>query len=135
MKQWLILLSALMVVGCAADPIQLPDFEVAERAEVEVTDPVEYPVLCEIPNWDVSCWQSFEVFEEIAVGNKELAQLNADIARDSDQAYDHVLNAAKSQQEIGQIRQEILEAERKDHFISIWERNILIILLTAGLLL
>ncbi len=124
-----------MVVGCAVAPIQLPDFEVAERAAVEVTDPVEYPVLCEIPNWDVACWQAFDVFEEIAVGNKELAQLNADIARDSDQAYDHILNAAKSQQEIGQIRQEMLEAERRERFISIWERNIIIVILGVALIL
>jgi hypothetical protein len=98
--------------------MQLPDFEEAERSGKEVTDPTGYPVLCEIPNWDVQCWQAFTVFEEIAVDNLELAQLNADIARDSDAAYDHILNAAKAQQEISKIREEMLEQERRDHLFD-----------------
>jgi hypothetical protein len=98
--------------------MQLPDFEEAERSDKEVTDPTDYPVLCEIPDWDTQCWQSFSVFEDIAEDNKELAQLNADIARDSDAAYDHILSAAKAQQEISKIREEMLEAERRDHLFD-----------------
>lgn len=118
MKLWLILLLALTAQGCAVERMQLPDFEEAERSGKEVTDPTGYPVLCEIPNWDVQCWQAFTVFEEIAVDNLELAQLNADIARDSDAAYDHILNAAKAQQEISKIREEMLEQERRDHLFD-----------------
>lgn len=115
--------------------MQLPDFEVAERSNEKITDPVDYPVLCEIPDWDVQCWQAFDVYEDIAEGNKEIAQLNADIARDSDEAYDHILNAAKAQQEIAKIREEMLEAERRDHFIdNLWHRG-LIIALAIGLAL
>jgi len=98
--------------------MQLSDFNEAERSDKEITDPTEYPVLCEIPDWDTQCWQSFVVFEEIAVNNKDLAQLNADIARDSDAAYDHILNAAKAQQEISKIREEMLEMERKEHLFD-----------------
>ncbi len=124
-----------MVGGCAAERIQLPNFEEAERSGEEVTDPTEYPVLCEIPNWDVTCWQAFTVYEEIAEGNRELAQINADIARDGDAAYDHILSAAKKQQEISQIREEMLEAERRDHFIdNLWHRG-LIVLIAVGLAL
>lgn len=70
-----------------------------------------------------------DVFEDEAIDNKELAQLNADIARDSDKAYDHILAAAKAQQEIAQIRQEMLEAERRDHFWdNVWLKSLIILL-------
>lgn len=70
-----------------------------------------------------------DVFEDEAIDNKELAQLNADIARDSDKAYDHILAAAKAQQEIAQIRQEMLEAERRDHFWdNVWHRALIIVI-------
>ena len=137
MKRWLILQIALIasLVGCAAEPIQLPKFETAERQDVEVTYPVTLPDLCAIPWTAAECWLRIDVFEDVAIGNTELADLNASIAGDSDEAYDHILAAAKAQQEISQIRQEMLEAERKDHFIdNLWHRG-LIIMLAIGLVL
>ena len=123
---------ALIISACAVDPIQLPDFESAERQDVEVTDPVEYTELCELPWTTAECFQRLDVFEDEAVDNKDIAALNASIARDSDEAYDYILSAAKAQQEISQIRQEMLEAERRDHFWdNVWHK-ILIILLGVG---
>jgi len=87
---------------------------------VEVTDPTEYPLLCEIPWTATQCWQRLDVFEDVAVNNKDLAQLNADIARDSDAAYDHILSAAKQQQSVALIREEQLQLERRDHFLDNW---------------
>ncbi len=110
----------------------MPKFETAERKDVEVTDPIEYSELCEIPFETVECYQRLEVFDDEANDNKDLAQLNADIARDSDAAYDHILSGAKQQQEIGQIRQRMLEAERRDHFWdNVWNK-VLIVLLALG---
>jgi hypothetical protein len=126
------LLLALIISGCAAEPIQLPKFETAEREQEEVTDPVEYSDLCEIPWNTAECYVRLDVFEDEAIDNKELAQLNADIARDSDEAYDHILAAAKKQQEVAQIRQEMLEAERRDHFIDNMWHKLLIVLLAVG---
>jgi hypothetical protein len=121
-----------MVSACAVDPIQLPDFEAAARQDIEVTDPAQYPDLCEIPFDTAECYQRLDVFEDVAIGNQELAQINADIARDSDAAYDHILSAAKQQQEIAQIRQEMLEAERRDHmWDNVWHK-VLIVLLGLG---
>ncbi len=137
MKLWQILQIVLItsLVGCVAEPIQLPKFETAERQNVEVTDPVDLPDLCGVPWTATECWQRIDVFEDVAIGNTELAELNADIARDSDAAYDHILSGAVQQQEIGQIRQEMLEAERRDHFIDNLERGIVIVLLGIGLVL
>jgi hypothetical protein len=129
MKRWLILLLALTVSACAVEPIQLPDFEAAERQDVEVTDPVEYTQLCEWPWTTAECLQRLDVFEDEAIDNKDLAQINANIARDSDEAYDHILAAAKAQQEISQIRQEMLEAERRDHFWdNVWLKSLIVLL-------
>jgi len=121
-----------MVSACAAERIQLPEFEEAARSDEEVTDPVDYPSLCSLPWTATECWQAIDVYEDVAEGNKEIAQLNADIARDSDAAYDHILSAAKKQQEVGQIRQEMLEDERRDHFWdNVWHK-VLIVLLGLG---
>jgi len=132
MKPWLILLLALTVSACAVEPIQLPKFETAERQDVEVTDPIEYSELCEIPFTTAECYQRLDVFDDEAIANQELAQLNADIARDSDKAYDIILAAAKKQQEISQIRQQMLEAERRDHFWDNMWHKLLIVLLGMG---
>jgi len=129
------LLLALIISGCAAEPIQLPNFEEAARSDEKVTDPVVLPDLCEIPFTTADCYQRFDVFEDVAIGNTDLAQINADIARLSDQAYDKILSGAKKQQDIALIREDMLQAERRDHFIdNLWHRG-LIILLAAGLVL
>lgn len=75
------------------------------------------------------------MFEDIAIDNTEIAQLNADIARLSDGAYDDILAGAKKQQDIALIREDMLQAERKDHFIdNLWHRG-LILLMAAGMVL
>jgi len=119
----------LIINGCAADPIQLPDFEEAARSDEQVTDPVALIELCEIPWNSADCWQRLDVFEDIAIGNTETAQLNADIARDSDLAYDFILSGAKRQQQIAQIREDMLQAERKDHFLdNLWHRGVIVLI-------
>lgn len=115
--------------------MQLPKFEEAARGDEEVTDPVDLPELCEVPWSAVECWGRLDVFDEVADGNTAIAQLNADIARDSDAAYDHILSGAKQQQSIGLIREEMLEAERRDHFIDNLQHWGVILLLGIGLIL
>jgi len=131
-RLWLILHIGLTLVlaGCASETLQLPRFEEAERSQESVTYPVEYNVLCEIPLdqiWSVDCWNRFAVFEEIAVDNRDLAILNAQIAEDSDRAYDHILAAAKSQQMVAQIREEMLqEAHRQAFLDNLYHRVIIL---------
>ena len=123
-KLWPISVFVLItLVACGGDPILLPNLNEAERSQESVTLPTEYPVLCEIPDWDTSCWQAFAAFEEIAVNNADLATINAQIAEDSDKAYDHILSAAKQQQEISKIREEQLQIVRRDAFWDVWLRN------------
>ncbi len=114
--------------------MQLPDFNEAARSDEQVTDPVDYPRLCDLPWSSTDCWKRVDVYEDVAEGNKEIAQLNADIARDSDKAYDYILDAAKRQQQIALIREEMLEKERRDHFIDNVERGIAILVLALALI-
>ena len=123
-----------MVSACAVAPIQLPDFEEATRQQEEVTYPVPLPLLCEWP-WSAECLERLNKYEDVAEANTEIAQLNAEIAADSDEAYDRILSAAKQQQEIAQIRQEMLEAERRAHFWDNVERGLMILVLTIALVL
>jgi len=57
-------------------------------------------------------------FEEIAENNKSIAQINADNMRDSNAAYDAILSAAKRQQEIAMIREDMLKEARRDKFFT-----------------
>lgn len=124
-----------MVSACVTDPVTLPDFDVAKRADVEVTDPTPLPMLCDVPFETALCYQILEAFDDIAYDNTEIAYLNAGIVRDGEAAYDLVLAAGKKQQEVGQIRQEMLEQERQDHFWdNVWHRG-LILVLAVGMIL
>ena len=91
----------LVLTGCAAEPLILPDFDLAERDPAKISQASAYPQLCELDatgSWSAQCWQQFLVFEEVAENNLKLANINASIANESEMAYDHILNAAKRQQ-------------------------------------
>ena len=122
------MLSVSIISGCAVERIQLPNFKEAERIDIEITDPAEYPLLCAIPWTAAECWQRIDVFEDVAEDNRVLAQLNADIARDSDEAYDYILSAAKQQQGIVIIREEMLEQERQEHLKDNIQYGLIILL-------
>ncbi len=124
-----------MVSACAADPVKLPDFEEAARKDVEITYSTQLPMLCEIPYTDPQCYVRLDVYEDVAEGNTALADLNAGIIVDGEASYDHILSGAKKQQEVGQIRQEMLEQERRDHFWdNVWHRG-LILAMAIGMIL
>ena len=125
MKHWLISLIALISVSaCATAPVELPDWELAERNQsVEVTEPLTLPPLCEIPisgQWPAECWKKLDAFDIVATGNYDQAQSTANALRKSDASYDALLRAAKVQQELSQIRQDLLKQERQAHTMDNW---------------
>lgn len=70
-----------------------------------------------------------------ATANTEIAQENADASKLSDNAYDELLGAAKVQQELSQIRQELLEQERQAHKMDNWFYRGIIALALIGVAL
>lgn len=124
MKPWLILLT-ILISGCATERYQIPDWNTVERdATQEAVDPDALPDLCDIDRdtgaWSLECWQIFVRYVEIAETNTEVAQLMADGLRKSDAAYDHLVAAGKLEQQLAQIRADLLEDERRAHRMDNW---------------
>ena len=133
--RWLILPIVLTSVSCATAPVELPDWELAARTPSNVTEPIPLPDLCEIPLdgvWPVECWLKLDVFDVVATGNTEIAEQLAPALRRSDESYDALLGAAKVQQELSQIRQDMLERERQAHTMDNWFYRIVIALGLIG---
>jgi len=115
----------------------LPPFQEAARSDVEVTDPVQTPIICEPPQdgfWPTECWSAFVTYTEISEDNYEIAQLNADSLRDSESAYDFILAAGQKQQEMALIREETLAIERREAFLSnLYHRAIILLGVLAAI--
>ena len=138
MKRWLILLIALISASCATEPVELPDWDLAEREQVEVAEPMILPGLCAIPpsgQWPVECWKKLDAFDIAASGNYDQAQSTVSALRKSDESYDSLLGAAKVQQELSEIRQEMLERERQAHTMDNWFYRGFIALILIGVAL
>ena len=135
MTRWLILLIALTSVSCASQPIELPDWDLAARQDdAEVADPIVLPMLWEIPStgvWPVECWKALDAYDIAAQANYEAAALNANALRQSERAYDSLIEAGKLQSQLAQIREEMLERERRDHTADNWFYRVII---TLGLI-
>lgn len=81
------------------------------------------PELCAIPSdgvWSVECWKKLDAYDIAVTANIEIAQENVSALNKSDESYDALLGAAKVQQELSQIRQELLERERQAHTWDNW---------------
>lgn len=135
LKISLILLLALTSVSCATAPVEIPNWDLAERPQTEVTDPIPLPDLCEIPSdgaWLAECWLKLDAFDIVASGNTDIAMDNAAALRKSDGSYDALLGAAKVQQELSQIRQDLLEQSRRAHKMDVWWLRGLVVIVGVG---
>jgi hypothetical protein len=136
MRHWLILLIALTSVSCATAPVELPDWDLAERDKTkQASEPIVLPGLCEIPasgSWPLECWKKLDAHDIAAEANYIIAQENAAALRSSDNSYDELLGSAKVQQELSEIRQEMLERERQAHTMDNWFYRIIIALGLIG---
>ena len=120
MKALMILLTGLSLVGCETNHVQLPDWELAARVPTPVTDPTPLPDICIPPFESLECYEALDAYDIVAMGNTEIAQTNADALRKTEAGYDALIEAGKLQQQLSQIRQEILEEERKAHMHDKW---------------
>ena len=135
MKLSTLLLTVLILAGCASSPVELPDWDLAQRDQSkEASDPVALPDLCAVP-WqpdDVECWAALDLHDIAAEANYTIAAENAKSSRAGDAAYDELLGAAKVQQELSEIRQRMLEQERRDRELDKWWYRALIVLIGIG---
>ena len=124
MKTWIVLWGALMIGACATNqPINVPEWEDAQRPEAAITYPIELPQLCEISasgQWSVACWRRLEAYDIVASGNTDIARDNAEALRSTEEAYDALIRAGKYQRELARIRQEMLNEERRQRTWDRW---------------
>lgn len=118
----------LILGGCAADRAVLPDWELAARIPTEAADPLPLPELCEVPWTTVECWQTLDAFDIIAYGNTDIAIGNTAALRKTEAGYDALIEAGKMQQQLSQIRQDLLEDERRSHlYDNLYHRGIIVL--------
>lgn len=125
------MLTGLILAGCVTTPTShIPDWEIVEREKKEAADPMPLPALCSIP-WDASdvgCWAKLDNYDIVAYGNTEIARANTRALRETELAYDRLVDAGKLQNELSQIRHELLEQERYAHRMDNFYHRGLIVL-------
>ena len=114
----MLLLTVLILSGCATNPRQHPDWQVAALPPTEVTDPVDMPLLCGVGEWVAECWAQLEKYETVAEGNRVIAQGNADALRNTEAAYGQLIQAGVMQTQLMEFYITELEAEQKGRFID-----------------
>lgn len=121
------MLLVLTLSACAGRQVTIPDWSAAEREPKEITDPIQLPLLCEIPWATTECWAAVEQYEVVSEGNTAIAQANADALRKSEAAYDHLIEAGKLQQQYAQLREEMLDEEKREHlYDNLFHRVIIV---------
>lgn len=95
------------------------------------------PVLCAIP-WaanDAACWGALDKFDIVAERNHDVAQANANAARNERGASNAFIQAGKNQQQITQFYLDELQAEEQAHMLDNALHKTLLVLAMIGLAL
>jgi len=135
MKQWLsVFVVLMMITGCSA-PQYKPDpkdtlFTDISNIQRDVTYPTELPKLpkfaclneipCDRIVFLADQFILIEQYKEISVGNKELAQANAEAIEASMIANDYLIQAGTMSERMTQMTAEMLREEQYQHSIDIW---------------
>ena len=112
--------------GCASSPVDLPTCEV-EPSTTEIQTPLRLP---EMPSPErgaegtfIFTGEQFAVlldYATISGGNYDIASENAAALEKQSEAYNELSACAASAHQFGQVREEQLARERRDHFIDNW---------------
>ena len=122
----LFLLGLSLTSGCASEPVQLPDWNIVpaqETAQYPLGQP-ERPVAASSTGttitFDEAGIRALEAQHEAAVANHAIATANAQALEAQSRAYNSLIEAGQYQQQIAEIRQELLDIERRNHFVDNW---------------
>lgn len=126
MKPLMLLLTVGILSGCATNEVAIPDWEIARIEAAEVTRPTPLPSLPEIFVEGDRAYVTrngllqLEAYKVVAEGNYDSANYNAEAMKSYEAAYNHLIEAAKAQQQLEQIRKELLEQERRERTMDRW---------------
>ena len=130
-----LLVFMVLLAGCVSEPMPLPDWNELEPIKTEIQQPIVLPEL-PIPSSDgdkvVFTKDQFQVLTRyitISGGNFTIATANADALKAMETAYKYLIDAGKLQRQIAEIRAELLEIERRDHFVDVWFHRGIIVLI------
>ena len=121
--------------GCASQTVDLPDWDIPEAAE-EIQYPLSLP---ELPSpasssethvtFTADDFARLASYAVTAGGNYDAALANAEALERQSAAYNSLIEAGKLQRQLTQVRQEMLEQERRDHFVdNLWHRGIIVLI-------
>jgi len=134
MKILLTLLAIGILTGCSSTPPELPEWDIP-RATEEAQAPLTLPERPKATVTDVGGamftaqgMQQLKRFVVASEANYDIAQANAEALEAQSKAFNALIDAGTVQREVAQIRQELLETERRDHFIDNWFHRGVIIL-------
>lgn len=131
----------LGVTGCATTPpTELPLCEVADVKEDGFVPPLRLPELCALEHngqhfiLSAECAQRLEAYEEVAEANTVMAQEYSSGMAKSQQSYNALAVAGRTQCEIAQIRQGLLQEEKRGRFWdNVFHRTIIAIVGVAAI--
>jgi len=129
-----------LLLACATNPVTLPDWDI-EKASIEAQSPLTLPVLPQagisgdLATFDKAAMEQLQRYVITSEGNVEIAQANAEALKSQSQAYNSLIDAGRMQQQISQIRQQLLDEEKKAHFVdNLWHRGVIILGVLAAVL-
>lgn len=112
--------------GCVSSPVDLPTCEV-ERVSVEVQEPLRLPEMPspvsaddQVVSFDREGFGALTAYTIAAGGNYEIAVANAEALAAQSEAYNELVDCAGLAHQFGQVREEQLAQERRDHFVDNW---------------
>lgn len=123
MKHWPSWLLIGILTGCAAEPVQLPDWEIPD-ATVEATQPLPLPntpnitLTGEIATISAAGLRQLIAYRETAEANTIIAAENAAALEAQAAAYNDLIQAGKFMVEIARIRQQQLDVANRQLFID-----------------
>lgn len=144
MRLTLLIAFAILMSGCeTTPPAYVYEFATFEKIEEDATYPSELPILApfecgEDPACPVAGYtratdiDTLERFKELAKGNTEIAETNADIINTLLEREEAILAAAKAQEQIANIREEQLQWERQEATRQKWYYRAMIVLVGAA---
>ncbi len=112
--------------GCASSPIELPTCEV-EQAAVDIQGVAELPDLPapmastgDTVTFSKEGFHKLTVYATVAGGIQDVAEANTAALETQSEAYNELIECARIVNQFGQVREEQLARERRDHFIDNW---------------
>lgn len=115
-----------VLTACSSTPLELPTCQIPETS-LDTQQPLTLPELpVEVSStestatFDVAGMQQLKRYRIASEANSAIASANADALAARNESTNALIECSEGQEHWSQIREEMLEQERRDHFIDNW---------------